>query len=211
LPRVRSRGSLVLVGAAAGVVVAAAVTAAVVLSDGGDSTGTPAAHSVTTPRVTTAPKTPAKSAAPGTSATSTRQATSPSVAATKASSPSSASSSSTAGSSSDADIEAQLVSTITTYYQLVPDNLSQAWGYLTPDYQQNKALGFDNYQSFWQGMQRIVVSNVVATSPDTVAITIDYYPKSGRPSEERTSFTLVQDGGGWKIAHSTVLSSKGLS
>jgi hypothetical protein len=181
-----------LVGGAA--VLAVAIAAVVVLSNIGHPAATPVAHPAATSRTTTAPKTSATSATPS-SAT-------PSVTATTASSVSS-----TAGSSVNSDVAAQLASTITTYYSLVPGDLSQAWGYLTPDYQQNKALGFSNYQHFWQGMQRVTVSDVVAKAPDTVVITIGYYPKSGQPSEERTSFTLVQVGGSWKIAHSTVLSS----
>ena len=187
---------------------AVAVAAVVVLSSGGGHPATnPAAHPGATAGAATPPKKAPTSAKPATSSSAT-----PSAPVTKAPSATSAPPASTkTGSSSNSDVAAQLASTITTYYGLVPGNLSQAWGYLTPDYQQNKALGYDNYKSFWQAMQRIHVSNLVATAPDTVVITIDYYPKSGRPSEERTSFTLVQQGGSWKIAHSTVLSSKSIS
>jgi eukaryotic-like serine/threonine-protein kinase len=206
LPRVRSRKPLMLAGGVASLAVA--IAAGVVLSSGGGHPATsPAAHPGATAAATTTPKKTPTSAKPATSGSAT-----PSVSATKPSSSSTTpSASTTTGSSSNSDVAAQLASTITTYYNLVPGNLSQAWTYLTPDYQQNKALGYDNYKSFWQGMQRINVSNVVAKAPDTVVITIDYYPKSGRPSEERTSFTLVQQGGSWKIAHSTVLSSKSIS
>ncbi|MFD0634756.1 hypothetical protein ACFQ9X_27645 [Catenulispora yoronensis] len=62
-----------------------------------------------------------------------------------------------------------------------------------------------NYKSFWNGMQRVAISDVQAKAPDTVVATISYYPKSGQATEERTSFTLVQDGGVWKIARSSVL------
>jgi hypothetical protein len=72
-----------------------------------------------------------------------------------------------------------LSTAITNYYGLVPGNLTQAWGELTADFQQNKALGFGNYQSFWKGMQRVTVSD-------------------------------VQEGGVWKIAHSTVVSSRSI-
>jgi hypothetical protein len=92
----------------------------------------------------------------------------------------------------------------------VPGNLTQAWGNLTTDYQQNKALGFDNYSSFWKGMQRVTVSSVQAKAPDNVVATISYYPKNGQATEERTSFTLVQDGGIWKIARSAVLNSRSI-
>jgi hypothetical protein len=59
-------------------------------------------------------------------------------------------------------------------------------------------------------MQRVTVSNVVAKAPDTVTATIDYYPKNDIPTEERTAFTLVQEGGIWKIATSGVISSRNI-
>jgi hypothetical protein len=107
-------------------------------------------------------------------------------------------------------VPTQLAAAITNYYSLVPGNLDQAWSDLTTDYQQNKALGFDNYKSFWNSMQRVTVSDVQAQAPDKVTATIDYFPKSGQATEERTSFTLVQDGGVWKIAHSSVISSRNI-
>jgi len=74
---------------------------------------------------------------------------------------------------------------------------------MTADYQQHKALGFENYRKFWQSMQKVTVSDVVAKAPNTVIATIGYFPKDGAPSQEKTTFTLVQEGGVWKIAHSS--------
>jgi serine/threonine protein kinase len=104
----------------------------------------------------------------------------------------------------------QLTSAISSYYQLVPGHLDQAWGYLTADYQQNHAGGMSGYQQFWGQIQRVSISNLVAESPSTVVVTIDYFYKSGSTVQERTSFGLVQQGGIWKIASSSVLSSNTL-
>jgi hypothetical protein len=101
----------------------------------------------------------------------------------------------------------QLTSTIIAYYHLVPGNLSQAWPWMTPDYQQNHAGGWSGYQSFWSKIQRVTVSDVTATLPSTVTATIDYYYKDGSFAKERTQFGLLfdQGQGRWLIASSSVL------
>lgn len=106
-----------------------------------------------------------------------------------------------------ASLSQQLSSAITQYYQLVPGNLNAAWNYLTTDYQQNHAGGMSGYQSFWDQIQSVSLSDVVAQPPGTVLATIDYSYKGGKRVRERTSFGLVNQGGLWKIASSSVLSS----
>lgn len=96
-----------------------------------------------------------------------------------------------------------MAAAITNYYTLVPGNLQEGWNHLTPEFQKNKALSWANYQSFWNGMQRVTVTDVQAKAPDTVIATVNYFPKNGANSQERTTFTLVQDGGVWKIAHTS--------
>ena len=92
----------------------------------------------------------------------------------------------------------------------MPGNLDQAWGYLTADYQQNHAGGMSGYKDFWDQIQSVSVSNIVASPPSTVTATIDYHYKNGETVEESTKFTLVLSGGIWKIADSHVLSSRTL-
>ena len=92
----------------------------------------------------------------------------------------------------------------------MPGNLTQAWGTMTTAYQQNHAGGLSGYKAFWQPIQRVALSNVVANLPSTVVTTIDYYYRDGHTVEERTSFGLVQEGSSWKIASSSVLSSRTL-
>lgn len=111
---------------------------------------------------------------------------------------------------SPADTATQLTSAISHYYQLVPAHLDQAWGYLTAGYQQNPAGGTTGYHDFWNQIQRVSVSDIVAQPPSSVTAVIDYYYRNGQTVEERTSFGLVRSGGIWKIASSSVLSSKTL-
>jgi len=103
-----------------------------------------------------------------------------------------------------------LSSAISSYYKLVPNHLDQAFGYLTAAYQQNPAGGMTGYRAFWGKIQRVSVSNIVAQPPSTVTATIDYYYLNGQTVEESTRFGLVYSGGIWKIASSSVLSSRTL-
>ncbi|MFL6110665.1 MAG: serine/threonine-protein kinase [Catenulispora sp.] len=203
-----SSGSRRRLTLAAGAVGSAAVIVAIIIAvnGGGHPSAPPVALSTSTSSVSTAATT-APSARTGASTPAPSSAAPSSASTSAASSTSSTSSASSASStpstSASADIPTQLASAITNYYSLVPGNLNQAWGLMTADYQQHKALGFENYRKFWQSMQKVTVSDVVAKAPDTVIATIGYYPKNDAPSQERTTFTLVQEGGVWKIAHSS--------
>ena len=145
------------------------------------------------------------STASATSSTKTNNPTataSPSI--TEAATPAATASAST---SPSVAIATQLTSAISNYYQLVPGNLDQAFGYMTAYYQQNTAHGMSGYRAFWDPIQRASVSDIVAQPPSTVTATIDYYYKDGKTVQERTSFGLELSGGIWKIAKSSVLSS----
>jgi hypothetical protein len=107
-------------------------------------------------------------------------------------------------------VDAQLTSTIAGYYRLVPDHLDQGWVYLTPDYQRNHAGGMSGYTQFWSQIQSVSASDIVAQSPATVVATLTYHYRDGRIVQERTSFGMVESGGVWKIASTSVLSSKTL-
>ena len=104
-------------------------------------------------------------------------------------------------------IATQLTSAISNYYQLVPGNLNQGFGYMTAYYQQNTAGGMSGYRAFWDQIQRVSVSDIVAQPPSSVTATIDYYYKDGRTIQDRTSFGLEFSSGIWKIAKTSVLSS----
>ena len=150
---------------------------------------------------------------PAAVSTQTTRATakaSPSASKATASATSSATASATASGSASpstsADVATQLTSAISDYYQLMPGNLSQAWNYMTADYQQNHAGGMSGYSSFWDQIQSVSATDIVAQPPSTVIATINYVYKNGDKVQERTSFGLVLSDGIWKIASSSVLS-----
>jgi serine/threonine protein kinase len=198
----RRRPLLWVVGIAVPLVVAGIIAALVAngSSSGLSTTSSSTGKSTQTTHPATSP-TPAASrsrAASGSSASSASSATG------------TASASQTSATPSPTDTAAQLSSAISNYYKLMPNHLDQAFGYLTAAYQQNPAGGMTGYRAFWGQIQRVSVSNIVAQPPSTVTATIDYYYKNGQTVEERTRFGLVYTGGIWKIASSSVLSSRTL-
>jgi eukaryotic-like serine/threonine-protein kinase len=197
----RRRPLLWVVGIAVPVVVAGIVAALV--ANGSPSGPIAASSSTTTSTQTTRPAT---SPTPAASTKSTAASTS---SATRTATGTASLTSATATATST-DTAAQLSSAISNYYKLVPNNLDQAFGYLTAAYQVSPAGGMTGYRAFWGKIQRVAVSNIVAQPPSTVTVTIDYYYKNGTTVEERTRFGLVYSGGIWKIASSSVLSSRTL-
>ena len=193
--------ALIVVG-----VLTAAIVAAVTAHGGSNgSAGAPA----TTPA---AQKTGATQAA-GAIHTNTATTPTPTPKSTSTQTPTTAATTSTpttAASSPTGSTTQQLSAAITSYYQLVPGNLDKAWNYLTAGYQQNTARGEANYKQFWGGIQSVSLTDLVATPPSTVVVTIDYFYKNGQTVQERTSFGLVFQDGIWKIATSSVLSSQTL-
>jgi hypothetical protein len=142
------------------------------------------------------PAAQSSSSHPSTAQSATTPSTTPSTSAS--SSPSS--SPSTTPSTSAADTATQLTSFITGYYSLLPGNLSQAWPFMTADYQTNTAGGLSGYTSFWNNVQQVSVSDVVATPPSTVVASIHFSYKNGTHEDDRTTFGLVKSGNSWKIA-----------
>lgn len=100
---------------------------------------------------------------------------------------------------------------VSDYYALMPGDLQAGWSRLTSNYQTNHAGGFNGYQSFWNAIQRVEISDVSATSPRTVTATLNYFFKDGRVVTEQTRFGLVAEDGRWKIGSSSVISSRTLS
>jgi hypothetical protein len=103
---------------------------------------------------------------------------------------------------------AQLAAAISGYYALLPDNTDGGWSRLTSRYQTDHAGGRANYNSFWDAVERVSVSNVVGLPPSAAEADITYVAKDGHVTRERTSFGLVSEGGVFKIDTSTVLSSQ---
>ncbi|HEY0499395.1 MAG TPA: serine/threonine-protein kinase [Kutzneria sp.] len=145
--------------------------------------------STTAKSTTTAPSTTTTTPAP-TSATTTTTTTAATTTTTAAPPP--------------ADVTTQLASAITDYYKLMPGDLQDGWGHLTADYQSRTAGGFSGYQQFWSQFSGIDLSDVTASAPGTVVANLHYHYKDGRQTVERTTFTLVQENGQWKITNSVV-------
>lgn len=104
-----------------------------------------------------------------------------------------------------ASVADQLRTTIVDYYGLVPGNLDAAWPTMTADYQRNHAGGRSGYQRFWAKIDHVTLTGVSARPPHSVTATIHYFYDDGHVVVEQTSFGLVQQGGQWKIASSSVL------
>ena len=112
------------------------------------------------------------------------------------------------GTESGAESATELAAAVSDYYALMPANTDAGWALLTPSFQSGIAKDREYYNSFWGGVQRVVVSDVTATAPDSVEATIAYYFTDGTESVERTAYRLVRDGGALKIDNSSVLSSR---
>jgi hypothetical protein len=199
-PATRSRSRMPLAIAVCVVGTTVLIVAIVVAMNGGKHTPSdqPVAHGSNS--TSSAPSSPSHP-------TATSNQSAPSSTPSSSASTTSSSSASTP-STSATDVAGQLSSFLTSYYSLLPGNQDQAFNSLTTSYQQNKAKGLSGYHSWWNGIQRVELKDVVAQPPTSVTASIYYYFKDGTRTEERTAFTLVQDGSTWKIAGSNPLSSQ---
>jgi hypothetical protein len=100
---------------------------------------------------------------------------------------------------------AQLAAAITDYYALLPGNTDAAWSRLTERYQSGTAHNRSTFDAFWGGIRSVSTADVQGTAPDSATATLTYVRNDGTTSVERTAFTLVDDGGVWKIDSSQVL------
>ena len=165
--------------------------------------------------LTSSPGGSANAGATGVQASTSRSAAAKSPSPTPTHSPSSAaqapdtsapaSPSASSSPSQSLDIADQLSSTITQYYQMVPNDLTDAWNWMTPSYQQYPAGGWSGYTQFWGNVQSVSATNVTASPPSTVTATITYHEKDGTVTSEVTRFGLVQVNGQWKINTSSVI------
>jgi hypothetical protein len=184
-------------------VLSGALLALVSTISGGKTTGSSlttaplsTARSATTPAATTtslAP--PAAAGAPSVSAA----ATAPATPAPGGGSQSASTSAAAAAPSTGADA-------ISSYYALVPNDLSDAWAKLTASYQKTSG-GIDSYQQFWSTIAQVTATEVSMQDDGSVLATISYVYKDGKVVAERTSFGLVRDDGQLKINSSHALSS----
>jgi hypothetical protein len=199
-PRRRTRGLLIAAVLAIVLVLTGAIIALITtLHGGGGATGssrTPAppvaARSATTGAASTrAAAPPTVLSGPSGSAASTAPAAPPPTASSPSSSP--LPSAPPAGAAPSTPVEA-----ITSYYNLVPTDLSDAWARLTPSYQQTSG-GIGTYQQFWNTIAEVTATDVAQQNDGTVQATITYLYKNGQVVHERTIFGVVNDDGQLKI------------
>ncbi|MGW3959056.1 serine/threonine-protein kinase [Amycolatopsis sp. NPDC005003] len=87
---------------------------------------------------------------------------------------------------------------LTAYYSLIPGNLSQAWNLLTDGFKASKHQTMATYTSFWSDYSRVSAS-IVSETGGRVTARVTYVSKSGGTKTDTNTFTLVQEGGVWKI------------
>ena len=91
------------------------------------------------------------------------------------------------------------------YYAGMPDATDDGWAHLTANFQTSIAHGRANYETFWDTIASVSVSDATGTAPGTVEATITYRFKDGGGSVERTRYQLVREDGILKIDYSEVL------
>lgn len=201
----RRRGLLIIAAAVAILLVLSGALLALVstISGGGKTTGSSlttaplsTARSATTPAAaTTSLAPPAVAGAPPVSAA----ATAPATPAPAGGSQSASTSAAGAAPSTGADA-------ISSYYALIPNDLSDAWAKLTASYQKTSG-GIDSYQQFWSTIAHVTATEVNMQDDGSVQATITYVYNDGKVVAERTSFGLIRDDGQLKINSSRALSS----
>ncbi len=102
----------------------------------------------------------------------------------------------------------ELASAIRGYYGLLPNGTDAAWRLLTETYRKTTAGSRQTFQSFWDDIDAVAVSNVVASEPSSVVATLTYEMADGRTIVERTAYSLLRQDGILKIDRSSVLSSR---
>ena len=94
------------------------------------------------------------------------------------------------------------------YYALLPGNTDAGWARLTDRYRATTSGNRATYDRFWTSVKTVEVLQATGSAPGSVVATLRYAFTDGRRYEERTSYSLVDDGGVLKIDRSSVLSSR---
>ncbi|MEV4056756.1 serine/threonine-protein kinase [Amycolatopsis sp. NPDC049688] len=139
---------------------------------------------------------PPPSQTPATSASATPSTSSPSPAPSSSPSPtpppSTAPSSPTVSTVASSKTAAQALS---DYYSLLPGNPQAAWNLLTDKFKASRHQTYETYKGFWSQYRKVDATNVREVGPNRVSATVTYDGGKG----ENDTFTLVQEGGVWKI------------
>lgn len=170
------------------VLVLGAVVSYVLLSGSGDNGG-PTTAATNTPGRTTQPAQRTRSSAKNSVTENSATQTSAVTTAPAANPP--------AGRGSPTASE--LAAAVTEYFQLVPDDLDAGWNRLTPHFQHTRAVDRQTYDSYWNSVDHVDVSNVQGIPPDGASADLVYYYTDGRVVPQHTTFRLVRRGGILKI------------
>jgi serine/threonine protein kinase len=82
---------------------------------------------------------------------------------------------------------AQLEQTVRTYYGLLPQDTTAAWQYLGTA---QRTQGFQHYNDFWNGINRISIRGPVAVQGDTVVVNLVFEPTNRNRTLERYRLTM---------------------
>ncbi len=82
---------------------------------------------------------------------------------------------------------AQLEQTVRTYYGLLPQDTAVAWQYLGTA---ERAQGFQQYDQFWTGINRLSIRGPVVVQGDTVLVNLVFEPTNRNRTLERYRLTM---------------------
>ena len=162
----------VVAAAVVGILVASALSNSGSRADTNQNTGLPPTQTVdnTPQQVSTAPTATQKTTSSTTTTTTTTTATT---------------------TTPDGPSQADLVHAIQGYFELLPDNSSEAFQHLTPN-MQSASGGPDGYRTFWASVDDVKATKVTASGKNKVSALVTYKNKDGSTSKEADVFTLVQ-------------------
>ncbi|CAN7350108.1 serine/threonine-protein kinase [Terrabacter sp. LjRoot27] len=179
-------------------------------TDPGGQAAPPVASSTSkaTTRPTTSAPTTSRAETPSPS-TSAPQSPRPSPSSTPTTAPSTPSNSTTTA-APGGPTDAELARAVRDYYALLPGDTDAGWARLTDRYRSTTSGSRATYERFWGSVDSVDVRQATGSAPRSVVATLRYAFDDGRRFEERTSYSLVDDGGILKIDRSSVLSSRRL-
>jgi serine/threonine protein kinase len=88
---------------------------------------------------------------------------------------------------------------LSSYYALLPGDLSTAWNLLTDHFKASKHQTMATYEGFWSKYSKVTASHVTENGSGRVTASITYVFKGGGTETNTNTFTLVQVGGVWMI------------
>ena len=81
------------------------------------------------------------------------------------------------------------------FYQLLPEQLGQAWALFSPNAQSNTPGRYEGFAGWWNSIADVEASDVRSTDQNTVRVKVTYTLKDGRKADERWWFRVVARNG----------------